>query len=66
LPEPLCAVYTADSQTIVRQFAEEGVYCPRKILIRSATHLLKQVDASSLDNVNTPGDLADSVLKAAS
>jgi molybdopterin-guanine dinucleotide biosynthesis protein A len=65
LPEPLCAVYTAGSSTIVRQFAEEGIYCPRKILIRSDTHLLEQVDPGSLDNINTPGDLADSVLKAA-
>lgn len=66
LPEPLCAVYRADSKTIVRQFAEEGIHCPRKILIRSDTHLLKQSDPSSLDNINTPGDLADSVLEAAS
>ena len=65
LPEPLCAVYAAKSHTIVREFAEDGVHCPRKILIRSDTHLLKQTDPSSLDNINTPGDLADSVLKAA-
>ena len=65
LPEPLCAVYTAHSSAIVRQFAEDGIHCPRKILIRSDTHLLEQIDPSSLDNINTPSDLADSVLKAA-
>jgi molybdopterin-guanine dinucleotide biosynthesis protein A len=66
LPEPLCAVYRADSRAIVQQFAEEGVHCPRKILIRSDTHLLEQLNPASLDNVNTPGDLADSVLEATS
>jgi molybdopterin-guanine dinucleotide biosynthesis protein A len=66
LPEPLCAVYRASSAPLVRQFADEGVHCPRKILIRSDTHLLEQVDPASLDNVNTPRDLADSVLGAAS
>lgn len=66
LPEPLCAVYQAGSASVVRQFADEGIHCPRKILIRSDTHLLEQVDPASLDNVNTPQDLADSVLEAAS
>lgn len=64
LPEPLCAVYRADSAALIRQFADDGVHCPRRILIRSDTHLLKQVDPASLDNVNTPGDLANSVLEA--
>lgn len=66
LPEPLCAVYRAVSAPLLRQFADDGVYCPRKILIRSDTHLLEQQDPASLDNVNTPGDLGNSVLEAAS
>lgn len=66
LPEPLCAVYRADSKPIVRQFADDGICCPRKILIRSDTLLLDQLDPASLDNVNTPDDLADSVLQVAS
>lgn len=65
LPEPLCALYRADSAVLLRQFADDGVHCPRKILIRSDTCLLEQLDPASLDNVNTPGDLADSVLRAA-
>lgn len=64
LPEPLCAVYTAGSADVVRGFVEEGVHCPRKILIRSDTLLLEQPDPRSLDNVNTPDDLQGSLLGA--
>ncbi len=63
LPEPLCAFYPASSLALIRQFADEGIHCPRKILIRSDTHLLEQSDPASLDNVNTPHDLTDSVLE---
>ena len=66
LPEPLCAIYRADSAALVRQIAEDGIHCPRKILIRSDTHLLEQIDPASLDNVNTPDDLAQSVLETGS
>jgi molybdopterin-guanine dinucleotide biosynthesis protein A len=66
LPEPLCAFYRADSNTIVREFVESGMVCPRKILIRSDTLLLQQPDPNSLDNINTPDELAGSVLEAAS
>ena len=66
LPEPLCAIYGAGSDTIVRQFVNDGIVCPRKILIRSDTKLLEQPDPVALDNVNTPDDLDGSVLEAAS
>ena len=66
LPEPLCAVYRAGSHTILRQFVDEGLICPRKMLIRSDTKLLEQPNPAALDNVNTPDDLAASVLEAAS
>ena len=66
LPEPLCAIWGAGSDPIVRRFADEGIKCPRKILIRSDTQLVEQVDPRSLDNINTPEDLAASVLEAAS
>ncbi len=64
LPEPLCAVYRAGTATILRTFINDGIRCPRKILIRSDTHLMEQLDPRSLDNVNTPDDLAESVLEA--
>lgn len=65
LPEPLCAVYSSNSAEIVRGFVTNGVNCPRKILIRSDTCLLEQPNPRSLDNVNTPDDLQNSVLAAA-
>lgn len=65
LPEPLCAIYSAGSDKILRDFVEQGLHCPRKMLIRSETQLLDQPDPSSLDNVNTPEDLQSSVLRVA-
>ena len=66
LPEPLCALYQSGSDGILRQFIDDGIVCPRKMLIRSDTKLLKQPDPRSLDNINTPEDLQRSVLEAAS
>lgn len=57
LPEPLCAIYRPESRAIVGKFVKDGIVCPRKMLIRSETHLLRQPDPSALDNVNTPDDL---------
>ena len=62
LPEPLCAIYTAASSEIVRAYVADGLYCPRKMLIRSDTLLLEQPNPVALDNVNTPDDLERSVL----
>ena len=64
LPEPLCALYHSGCTEIVQQFVDDGVNCPRKILIRSDTRLLEQPDPRSLDNVNTPDDLQNSILQA--
>ena len=65
LPEPLCAVWRCGTDGIIRGFVEEGIRCPRKILIRADTHLIEQLDPASLDNINTPDDLASSVLEKA-
>ncbi len=64
LPEPLCAVYRVGCGGVLREFVDEGVYCPRKILIRSNTNLLEQPNPHALDNINTPEDLRGSVLQA--
>lgn len=64
LPEPLCALYHSGCTGIVEGFVDAGVNCPRKILIRSETNLLEQPDPRSLDNVNTPDDLQNSILQA--
>lgn len=66
LPEPLCALYRAGSHRILHEFIDDDIVCPRKVLIRSDTLLLEQPNSASLDNINTPDDLQDSVLEAAS
>jgi molybdopterin-guanine dinucleotide biosynthesis protein A len=64
LPEPLCALYREGAASIIRQFVADGIVCPRKILIRSNAVLLDLQDASALDNINTPDELANSILRA--
>lgn len=66
LPEPLCALYRPGAAAIIEAFVDDGIVCPRKILIRSDTQLLEQPNPRALDNVNTPDDLAASVLEATS
>ena len=63
LPEPLCAIYPAQSVARIREFVDEGSVCPRKMLIRSESALLAPPNPRSLDNVNTPDDLAASTLQ---
>jgi len=65
LPEPLCAIYHVGCLKTVRRFVDDGINCPRKILIRSDTRLLDQPDPTALDNINTPDDLQKSVLQEA-
>jgi len=66
LPEPLCAIYRLGSEPIMRDFVDTGTTCPRKMLIRSDTKLLAQLDPRALDNINTPEDLQESVLESVS
>ena len=66
LPEPLCAVFRPQAREIVAGFIDDGVVCPRKMMIRSDTELLELPDAAALDNVNTPEDLDRAGLQVAS
>lgn len=66
LPEPLCAIYRAGSDALIRAHVADGLLCPRKMLIRSDTRLVELPHPAALDNINTPDDLAGSVLEAAS
>ncbi|MBT8085067.1 MAG: NTP transferase domain-containing protein [Woeseia sp.] len=63
LPEPLCAIYEPGARQLLDGFIGEGINCPRKVMIRSNTRLLSQPDPASLDNINTPQDLARSPLQ---
>ncbi len=66
LPEPLCAIYRPDMRETIDDFVARGFSCPRKILINSATHLLKQPNSDALHNVNSPADLAGTGIKLSS
>ena len=66
LPEPLFAIYGSGSADIVSGFVADGIRCPRKMIIRSEVPLLEQPDPGSLDNVNSPEDLAGSGARIAS
>jgi molybdopterin-guanine dinucleotide biosynthesis protein A len=66
LPEPLCAFYAAGTGSIIKAFIDDGIICPRKVLLHSDTHLLDQPNPAALENINTPEDLARTGLKAAS
>lgn len=56
LPEPLCALYSAGALPLLEEALENGMRCPRKILIRGECRLLDPVTPRALDNANTPGD----------
>lgn len=57
LPEPLCAIYRPAARTVIDEFVSDSIHCPRKILIRSETHLLTQPNPDALHNINRPEDL---------
>ena len=56
LPEPLCAIWEGHAFETIVKFFHNGIYCPRKILIKSIAHLITQSNPRWLDNVNTPED----------
>ncbi len=66
LPEPLFAIYGTGAEAIVSGYVDDGIRCPRKMIIRSEVPLLEQPDPASLDNVNSPEDLAGSGARIAS
>lgn len=58
LPEPLCAIWEPASAAPLAAALAGGRGCPRKFLLQSDTLLLEQIRPQSLDNVNTPAELA--------
>jgi molybdenum cofactor guanylyltransferase len=64
LPEPLCAVWEGHAYHSIVKLFKEGIHCPRKILIKSNTQLLKQNDPHWLDNINTPEEYAKIKIKS--
>jgi len=58
LPEPLCAIYEPAAAQAIDAFVAGGRNCPRKFLLQADVLLLDQPNPRSLDNVNTPEELA--------
>ncbi|MDH3645784.1 MAG: NTP transferase domain-containing protein [Gammaproteobacteria bacterium] len=61
LPEPLCTIWEPTGLAYLREMVDQGIVCPRKILIRGDTHLLNPISASALENINTPAGHADAM-----
>ena len=56
LPEPLCALYEPRSRVAIQSLIQQGIRCPRKMLIRLGIPLLDLDNPQALDNMNTPED----------
>jgi len=61
LPEPLCAIWEPAAGRALASYQADGDRCPRKFLIRHATHLLEPKDPRALDNINTPEEYAEAL-----
>ncbi len=53
-PEPLCAIWEGHAYGSFLKLFNERIHCPRKILMKSNTRLIKQNNPHWLDNINTP------------
>ena len=54
LPEPLCAIYEPAARDILQDFLNQGIQCPRKVLIHSPAKLINLRNVQALDNINHP------------
>ena len=62
LPEPLCAIYPAESLGELLAYSSElNSYCPRKILMAMNARLVEQDNPTSLNNVNTTSEYQESI-----
>lgn len=52
LPEPLCAIWEGHAYKQILDYFNQGIHCPRKVLINSDCKILKQRNPHWLDNVN--------------
>ncbi len=65
LAEPLCAIYEPSTRERILEAISLGRICPRKFVMASGVPLLDQANPATLDNVNTPDDLASAVARLA-
>jgi molybdopterin-guanine dinucleotide biosynthesis protein A len=66
LPEPLCAIYEPASRDAIIEFIGTGRHCPRKFILASGVPLAELPEATALDNVNTPEELAAAATRLSS
>jgi molybdopterin-guanine dinucleotide biosynthesis protein A len=57
LPEPLITIWEPKSYLVLLSFLEQGISCPRKVLINTDPNLLIAPNVDALTNVNTPEEL---------
>jgi molybdopterin-guanine dinucleotide biosynthesis protein A len=65
LPEPLCAIYEPATRDAILEFVGTGRHCPRRFILASGVPLLDLPEATALDNVNTPAELAAAAARLA-
>lgn len=53
-PDPLFTIYEPKTYATMLQYLALGYSCPRKVLINSETKIIQPLDASILQNINTP------------
>jgi molybdenum cofactor guanylyltransferase len=58
LPEPLSAIWEPASRDVVLSWLQDDKRCPRKLLTNYDAALIDQLDAHTLDNINTPAEYA--------
>ena len=58
LPEPLITIWEPSSYEVLKQKANEGFRCPRRVLINNNVTILKPPSPHALMNANTPEDAA--------
>jgi len=61
MPEPLCALYEKAIYSELLYHYEEGLKCPRKILIKLDIQLIQQKIPRWLDNVNTTKEFEEAM-----
>jgi len=66
LPEPLCAIYEPGCYPRALLLREQGISCPRKVILNSSNRILPAPDLRALLNANDPETYRDALKTLAS
>lgn len=61
LPEPLCAIYEPGCFSRALELMEQGISCPRKVILNSPSRILNAPDLRPLFNANDPEAYRDAL-----